>query len=78
MRDKSKVVQIKKKFKLLKVEMNEKLRRQWAAAEAQAYGWGGIQAVVSATKMAANTIRRGLEELEDGAWGIRSSRRHSP
>jgi len=40
--------------------MDERMRRQWAAAEAQAYGWGGIQAVNTAIGMSANTIRRGL------------------
>jgi len=45
--------------------MDERMRRQWAAAEAQAYGWGGIQAVSSAIGMSATTIRRGLGELSE-------------
>jgi len=45
--------------------MDERMRRQWAAAEAQAYGWGGIQAVNTAIGMSANTIRRGLGELSE-------------
>ena len=45
--------------------MDERMRRQWAAAEAQAYGWGGIQAVSTAIGMSATTIRRGLGELAD-------------
>ena len=40
------------------------MRRPWAAAEAKAYGWGGIRAVGQATGMSANTITRGLAELE--------------
>ena len=44
--------------------MDERLRRQWAATEAQAYGWGGLSAVSDATGMSRNTIRRGVEELE--------------
>lgn len=47
--------------------MDERVRRQWAAAEAQAYGWGGIQAISTATGMAANTVRRGLQELSERA-----------
>src|SRR5258707_15577991 len=44
--------------------MDERMRRQWAAAEARAYGWGGIRAVGKATGMSANTITKGLAELE--------------
>ena len=43
--------------------MDERMRRQWAATEAQTYGWGGLQAVSGATGMSANTIRKGLGEL---------------
>jgi len=45
--------------------MDERMRRQWAAAEAQAYGWGGIRAVNSAIGMSVNTVRRGLHELSE-------------
>jgi transposase len=45
--------------------MDERMRRQWAAAEAHAYGWGGIQAVSTAIGMSATTIRRGLGELSE-------------
>lgn len=40
------------------------MRRQWAATEAQTYGWGGLSAVSHATGMSRNTIRRGVAELE--------------
>ncbi len=43
--------------------MDERMRRQWAATEAQTYGWGGLSAVSSATGMSRNTIRKGLAEL---------------
>lgn len=39
------------------------MRRQWAAAESRAYGWGGVRAVSGATGMSPNTIRKGLAEL---------------
>ena len=45
--------------------LDERTRRQWAAAEAQAYGWGGIHAVSTAVGMSANTIRKGLGELSE-------------
>lgn len=44
--------------------MDERMRRQWAATEAQTYGWGGLSAVSDATGMSRNTIRRGVAELE--------------
>src|SRR5262245_16178582 len=43
--------------------MDERMRRRWAAAEAIAYGWGGITAASGATGLSPNTIRRGLAEL---------------
>ncbi len=43
--------------------MDERVRRHWAATEAQAYGWGGVSAVSSATGMSRKTIRKGLAEL---------------
>lgn len=43
--------------------MDERLRRQWAATEAQSYGRGGVSGVSRATGMSRNTIRKGLAEL---------------
>ena len=43
--------------------MDERMRRQWAAAEARAYGWGGVRAVSSVIGMSPNTINKGLAEL---------------
>jgi hypothetical protein len=43
--------------------MDERMRRQWAATEAQEYGWGGLSAVSIAIGMSRNTIRKGMEEL---------------
>ena len=43
--------------------MNEKLRRLWAGAEAQALGRGGIAAVSRATGLSRATIGCGLREL---------------
>jgi transposase len=53
--------------------MDERVRRQWAATEAQAYGWGGVSAVSSATGMSRKTIRKGLAEL-----GIREQTPEAP
>mgnify|MGYP003860496443 CR=1 FL=1 len=43
--------------------MDERMRRHWAASEAQAYGWGGLSAVSAAIGMSPNTIRKGVLEL---------------
>lgn len=56
--------QIESKYELLSPLMDERVRRQWAATEAQAYGWGGVSAVSSATGMSRKTIRKGLAELD--------------
>jgi hypothetical protein len=51
------------KFKALKGEMDERLQRLWAAAEAKALGWGGASLVAKATGMSRTTISSGLSEL---------------
>ncbi|MCA1844154.1 MAG: ISAzo13 family transposase [Actinobacteria bacterium] len=51
-------------YQALSPLMDERMRRQWAAAEAKAHGWGGIRAVSSATGLSPTTIRRGLAELD--------------
>lgn len=51
------------KYQSLSALMDERMRRQWAAAESRAYGWGGVRAVSGAIGMSPNTIRRGLAEL---------------
>lgn len=47
--------------------MDERLKRLWAGAEADAYGDGGIAAVERATGMSRTTIRGGRDELRTGA-----------
>ena len=63
MQDADAVEQIGQKYGSLAPLMDERMRRQWAASEAQAYGWGGVSAVSGAIGMSPNTIRRGLAEL---------------
>ena len=55
--------QIKSRYRGLAPLMDERMRRQWAATEAQTYGRGGVSAVSSATGMSRNTIRKGLFEV---------------
>jgi hypothetical protein len=45
--------------------MDERMRRQWAAAEASDLGWGGVTTVALATGLARNTIMAGERDLAD-------------
>jgi len=51
-------------YRSLSVEMDERNRRQWAAAEARELGWGGVTAVAEATGLSRTTITAGLRELD--------------
>ena len=64
MQDAAAIQRIESKFCTLVGLMDERMRRHWAAAEAKAYGWGGIHAVSHATGMSPVTIRKGLAELQ--------------
>ena len=55
---------VRRKFRALRPGMDERLRRQWAAAEARELGRGGITAVASATGMSRTTITVGCRELK--------------
>ena len=63
MRSVADIQQVETKYRALAALMDERMRRQWAAAEARAYGWGGLQAVSAVIRMSPNTIRKGLAEL---------------
>ncbi len=64
MQDPHIIARIKRKFQLLAPEMDERRRRQWAAAEARDLGWGGISLVARATGLSRPTIHAGLRELD--------------
>lgn len=55
---------IQRKYQLLAPEMDERMRRQWAATEARELGWGGMTAVAIATGLSRPTITAGLRELD--------------
>jgi hypothetical protein len=63
MQDAKVEARIRRKFRLVAVELDERRRRQWAAAEARDVGWGGISLVSRATGMSRPTIMAGLKEL---------------
>jgi hypothetical protein len=58
--------EIHRKYSALARVMDERLRRLWAGAEAEAYGEGGIAAVQRATGLSRTTIRAGRDELRGG------------
>jgi hypothetical protein len=55
---------IQRKYRALLPGMDERMRRQWAAAEARELGRGGVTAVARATGMSRTTITTGMRELE--------------
>jgi hypothetical protein len=57
------IERIRRKFLALSPLMDERMRRQWAASEADAVGWGGVTLVAVATGLARNTIAVGIGEL---------------
>jgi hypothetical protein len=63
MRDSQIVESIRRKFRALRLSLDEWSRRRWAAAEALELGWGGLSAVTEATGLSMTTIRRGIREL---------------
>jgi len=54
---------VRDRFRLLEVVLDERSRRLLAAAESKAWGLGGISAVSRATGMSRQVIRQGLKEL---------------
>jgi transposase len=61
---------IRRRFKLVAGELNERSRRLVAASEAVALGWGGISAVSRATGLSRKAISHGVKELQE-AGGAR-------
>lgn len=47
--------------------MDERMRRLWAGAEADALGYGGLAAVVRATGLASSTVQQGRREFRAGS-----------
>jgi hypothetical protein len=55
---------VQTKFQLLQPLMTERLRRQWAACEADSLGRGGVGLVAEATGLSRTTIWAGRRELQ--------------
>ena len=63
MRDARVIARIRRKYRALAPELDERRRRQWAAAESRDLGWGGMTAVAEATGLSRTTINVGTGEL---------------
>ncbi len=80
MQDTRIIRQIRRKDRALRVELDERVRRQWAAAEAREPGWGGVVCVARATGLSRTTITAGLRELDFRArqWTVEAARVRRP
>jgi hypothetical protein len=58
---------VRQKWRLLRATLDERARRLWAGAEADAMGFGGVAAVARATGLAISTVRKGRDEARAGA-----------
>ncbi|HWE60323.1 MAG TPA: ISAzo13 family transposase [Chloroflexota bacterium] len=56
------MAQVRKRYALVREELDERGRRQVLAAEAVAIGWGGVRLVAEATGVARATITLGIKE----------------
>jgi Rhodopirellula transposase DDE domain len=61
--DAAAIERTRRKFQALTMVMDERMRRQWAAAEAMELAWGGISCVANATGISRTTILAGIREL---------------
>lgn len=57
------MARIRRKYRIVAPELDERRRRQWAAAEARDLGHGGVSLVAQATGLARSTIHAGLRDL---------------
>jgi hypothetical protein len=64
MHDARMLQRIGRKYGTLRPEMDERMRRQWAAAEARELGRGGVTVVARASGLSRTTITAGLRELD--------------
>jgi hypothetical protein len=65
MEDAQALARIQRKYQSLLPEMDERRRRQWAAAEARELGWGGVSLVARATGLSRPTITTGLRRRRE-------------
>jgi Rhodopirellula transposase DDE domain len=61
------VTRLRRKYRVVAPELDERRRRQWAAAEAREIGYGGVSVVARATGLARSTIHAGLRDVR-ASW----------
>jgi len=61
--------QIRLQFTQIRSSLDERGRREWAASEALAFGYGGIALVHRATGIVPSTIGKGIRELRERPEG---------
>ena len=66
---------VARRYEVLRPHLSEFQRRLWLGAEAAELGAGGVAVVAAATGVAADTVRRGRKEVEDGAAPTARSRK---
>jgi hypothetical protein len=69
MQDALDVERIRRKFQAMAPLLDERSRRQWAAAEAMELPYGGVTSVASATGLSRTTITAGIGELRKQVAG---------
>ena len=57
---------VARRYEVLRPHLSEFQRRLWLGAEAAELGSGGVAVVAAATGVAADTVRRGRKEADDG------------
>src|SRR6187455_2421467 len=57
---------VARRYAVLRPHLSEFQRRLWLGAEAAELGPGGVGVVAAATGVAADTVRRGRKEADDG------------
>lgn len=65
MNNKDIILNLREKYKLISVHLNERTRRIWSASEAKSFGHGGVSVVSEATGIARVTIHAGINELNN-------------
>ena len=63
MREPPAVTRLRHKYRVVAPELDERRRRQWAAAEAREIGYGGVSVVARATGLARSTVHAGLRDV---------------
>ena len=64
---------IQKTYVLLSPHFDERMRRLWCAAQAQAIGHGGITKVQGVTGMSRPCITRGMKDLAASPLAVRGA-----